>query len=74
MSAETGQKPLHATVCIATYRRPAGLRALIDSLNALEFTATDLDVTLVIVDNDPANPAAPDPGDLISRSAGRSST
>jgi succinoglycan biosynthesis protein ExoM len=58
------QDVVHATVCIATYRRPLGLRALIESLNAQEFATIRAEVSLVIVDNDPANPAASDPTEL----------
>lgn len=43
----------HVAVCIATYRRPAGLVRLLDSLAALRFaTGCAPRLTIVIVDND----------------------
>lgn len=50
------EEPMVA-ICVATCRRPAGIRALIDSLNRLEFQGAAPRVTLIIADNDPANPA-----------------
>ena len=43
-------------VCVATYRRPDGLRALLDSLAAIRTTAT---WRVIVVDNDPAGSAWP---------------
>jgi succinoglycan biosynthesis protein ExoM len=42
----------HVAICIATYRRPAGLRKLLDSLNILTFTEPAPRITIVVVDND----------------------
>jgi succinoglycan biosynthesis protein ExoM len=42
----------HVAICIATYRRPAGLRKLLDSLNILTFSHVAPRITVVIVDND----------------------
>lgn len=54
-------KPQLVAVCVATYRRPAGLRALLDSLEALRVPAGAA-VHVVVVDNDAAaDPAAPPP-------------
>lgn len=64
MTGGANQEVVHATVCIATYRRPLGLRTLLESLNALEFATVRAEVSLVIVDNDPANPAASDPAEF----------
>jgi succinoglycan biosynthesis protein ExoM len=64
VTGRASQDVVHVTVCIATYRRPLGLRALIESLNALEFVTILAEVSLVIVDNDPANPAVSDPAEL----------
>lgn len=50
------EKPFVA-ICVATFRRPAGIRALIDSLNRLEFPGAAPRVVLIIADNDPAAPA-----------------
>lgn len=47
----------HVAVCIATCRRPAGIRALIGSLDRLEFAGKPPRVTLIVADNDPAAPA-----------------
>lgn len=48
----------HVAICIATYRRPAGLCALLQSLDALEFEKIHPEITLVIADNDPEAPAS----------------
>lgn len=42
----------HVAICVATYRRPEGLRKLLDSLNILTFTGTVPRITVVVVDND----------------------
>lgn len=44
--------PPHVAICIATYRRPDGLRKLLDSLNILTFHAGPPKITIVVVDND----------------------
>ncbi len=45
--------PPHVAICIATFRRPAGLRKLLDSLNLLQFEAVAAPrMTVVIIDND----------------------
>lgn len=59
---------LHVAVCIATFRRPQGLRALLASLDALTFTGPKPQVTLVITDNDPENPASMTLGDIAALS------
>jgi succinoglycan biosynthesis protein ExoM len=44
---------LHVAICIATFRRPEGLRSLLDSLNLLAFVSVAAPrITVVIVDND----------------------
>lgn len=68
MTVETDQAIPRATICIATFRRPAGLRALLQSLNALEFRTMRPEVSLVIVDNDPENPASRELGDVAALS------
>ena len=61
--------PPHVAVCIATYRRPLGLRRLLASLAALEFTQIPaVKLTLVIVDNDASTP--PDPTLQIELASG----
>lgn len=65
MNAETAPR---ATICIATFRRPAGVKALIESLNAQQFTTIRPEVSLVIVDNDPDNPASRQLGDVAALS------
>lgn len=48
----------HVAIAIATYRRPAGLRRLLDSLDALNFpTVPRPHITVVVVDNDRASTA-----------------
>ncbi|NNK78436.1 MAG: glycosyltransferase family 2 protein [Litoreibacter sp.] len=64
MRGEPSLAPSNVVVCIATYRRPTGLKALLESLNTQEFSGPEPDVTLVVVDNDPANPAHATLGDL----------
>ncbi|RBW54927.1 glycosyltransferase family 2 protein [Ruegeria sp. A3M17] len=58
MSADArSQAGPHIAICIATYKRPQGLRALIDSLNNQQLGVRDVRVTLVIADNAPATTA-----------------
>ena len=46
---------MKAAICIITFRRPEGLKRLLDSLNRLEFRKLPApDLQLVVVDNDPA--------------------
>lgn len=54
----------HVAVCIATYRRPAGLERLIASLDRLTFADTVPQITILVVDND----AAADPAALPPKS------
>jgi len=44
------------TICIATFRRPEGLRQLLESISAQRFGGPAPSVSLVIVDNDPEKP------------------
>ena len=57
------------TVCIATYRRPLGLQALLESLNAVETDGLAALVSFIVVENCPNDPAEATLGDLakISR-------
>lgn len=48
---------VHVAVCIATFRRPALLRGLLESLGAMAFRARAPRVTLLVVDNDAAGSA-----------------
>lgn len=50
-------QPLKLALCTATFKRPDGLRRLLDALDAMEQTE-QADVTVIVVDNDPAEPAA----------------
>lgn len=43
-------------ICVATFRRPDGLRTLLESLDALEFRGDAPEIRLVIVDNDASSP------------------
>lgn len=45
------QQP-HVAICIATFRRPEGLRRLLASLNVLSYRAVTPKITVVVVDND----------------------
>lgn len=58
----------HVAICIATYRRPQGLKALIDSLNAQDLQGRDVRVTLVIADNAPDDRACAVLGDIAGLS------
>lgn len=49
---------MRCSVCIATFRRPDGLRRLLDSL-AGQVLPPDLQLQIVVVDNDGDDPAAP---------------
>ena len=52
MSAEKAHSGPDVSVCIATYRRPEGLRRLLESLEA-QALPEDFSVEIVVVDNDP---------------------
>ncbi len=49
--------PEHLAVCIATYLRPEGLGRLLDALDLLE-PADGIEMTVVVVDNDPEQSAS----------------
>ncbi|MBL4872213.1 MAG: glycosyltransferase [Rhodobacteraceae bacterium] len=55
-------------ICIATYRRPRGLEALLASLDALQFTGVEPALTLVIVENCVKEPASDTLGDISALS------
>ena len=61
-------KQITVAVCIATYRRPKGLEALITSLDALQFADNEPAVTLVIVENCIEEPASDTLGDIAALS------
>ncbi|EYD74938.1 glycosyl transferase, family 2 [Rubellimicrobium mesophilum DSM 19309] len=44
-------------VCVATFRRPQGIRSLLGSLDELRFRGVPPDLRVVVVDNDPTQPA-----------------
>lgn len=50
----------HVAICIATHRRPEGLRALLRSLDFLAFDGPAPRITLVIAENAPEQPAFSD--------------
>ena len=56
--ARQGPLVLKVGICIATYRRPDGLRALLDGLTRLVFpSGTMPEISVVVVDNDPSGTA-----------------
>jgi glycosyltransferase involved in cell wall biosynthesis len=59
-ATDAPEAPVKVAVCVATYRRPEGLKALIASLNALEAPYEAL-VSVILVDNDAAAPIGPPP-------------
>lgn len=49
---------LKVSICISTYKRPDGLKNLLDGINALEFTKVQQpEIEVIIVDNDAAGSA-----------------
>ncbi len=65
MCAKVQQDPiLHVAICIATYRRPHGLKMLIESLNAQDLDGWNVRITLVIADNAPDETAQSQLGDI----------
>ncbi|MEM9780379.1 MAG: glycosyltransferase [Pseudomonadota bacterium] len=58
----------HVAICIATFRRPEGLRQLLASLDTLSFDGPRPRVTLVVVDNDPEAPASATLGEVAAHS------
>lgn len=66
-------KPEHSstglvTICIATYRRPAGLAALLASLDRIDAADPPVEIHIIVVDNDPQSPASGSLGDVVSLS------
>lgn len=52
---------MRVAVCVLTYKRPDGLRRLLDGLARLSFTKTQpADVKVVVIDNDPSASSAGD--------------
>jgi glycosyltransferase involved in cell wall biosynthesis len=51
------EKPQRVAVCIASYRRPQGLHALLGALEAQRFAGARPDIVLVVCDNDAAESA-----------------
>ena len=47
------------SICVATYRRPEGLKRLLNGLNSLQLGAPEPEVALVVTDNDAAGSARP---------------
>jgi hypothetical protein len=62
VATQISARPLmRVAVCIATHRRPDGLRRLLQSLEHLTFRdGADPDVRVIVVDNDPASAAGID--------------
>lgn len=54
----TANQPVRLALCIATYRRPDGLRALLKSIDQLDCAPIKADLHLIVVDNCPDAPAA----------------
>lgn len=54
----------HVAICIATYKRPEGLRTLLASIDAQQFASFRPRITLVIADNAPQDSAAATLGDI----------
>jgi GT2 family glycosyltransferase len=53
MAIQPAQAALRVAVCIATHRRPEGLRRLLEALEKLEFRRSDIpSVCVIVVDND----------------------
>ena len=50
-------EPFKVSLCICTYKRPAGIRALMGALNAQTFSNILFDVHITLVDNCPLSPA-----------------
>lgn len=59
---------IKVTLCIATFRRPEGLRELLQSVDKLCFDKTEPKLNIVIVENCPEEPASAILGDIQSRS------
>src|SRR5262249_45375236 len=53
------EKPQRVAVCIASYRRPQGLQALLGALQAQRFEGPRPELVVVVADNDPAESARP---------------
>jgi len=53
------EKPHRIAVCIASFRRPRGLHALLGALEAQRFEGERPEILLVVADNDPAESARP---------------
>jgi GT2 family glycosyltransferase len=53
------EKPQRVAICIASYRRPQGLHALLGGLDAQRFEGERPEIVLVVVDNDAEESARP---------------
>lgn len=58
---------IKVAVCVITFRRPEGLRRLLDGVNALTFHCDPLEVQVIVVDNDPNGSAEDTCHELRSR-------
>jgi len=54
----------HVVICIATYKRPDGLRCLLNSIDAQQFSSVHPRITIVLADNAPDESAATALGDI----------
>lgn len=48
---------INLSICIITYRRPQGLRRLLEGINALQFAGSSPELEVIVVDNDAAGQA-----------------
>jgi succinoglycan biosynthesis protein ExoM len=59
LQRERALMPKHVAICVATFRRPAGLKRLLASLDALAFSRVEQPrITVVVIDNDATSPLA----------------
>lgn len=56
----------HVAICVATYKRPAGLRSLLDSIDVQLFSTVHPRVTIVIADNAPEESAVATLGEIAA--------
>jgi glycosyltransferase involved in cell wall biosynthesis len=67
-SEHEGSRRPRVAIYAATFRRPEGIRALVESLNRLEFRGLAPSIELIVVDNAPSEPAFASEAELAALS------
>lgn len=55
--ASPNESALRVAICILTFRRPEGLKRLLEAISQLSFTSDEPQIDIVVIDNDPKGSA-----------------